>query len=327
MNDELLSKFEGTVVGAALGAALGKAVHFVPKEEVERFFGKPITDFTRPHPSSPYDFLLPEEVPGEVELLRLALESLVERKTFDPYDFVERVVRWLSEAKVHKYLNPSLLNALRALALGEDLEEVYRRTASIDAVLHTVVMGLYHYDDPTLAAQGARVLALVLVRGREVDEAAQVIGAATALLVEGEFDLGDEGERERFIDEVVEVCPELVEAPKYLAKVKEALKKNLRPKEAVELFGNGEFVWEALPLALFLFLRDASYPQRAFLNAVNAYGEAGGATAALGFLVGAWVGAYWGIEVFPPEWVEKVEHSKRLRELAQKLYELVVLNR
>ncbi len=74
-------------------------------------------------------------------------------------------------------------------------------------------------------------------------------------------------------------------------------------------------------------MRDVSYPQKAFFNAVNACGEVGGATAAIGFLVGAWIGAYWGIEIYPPEWVKKVEHSTHLLELADKLYEEIVEKR
>ena len=323
-SDELLSKFEGTVIGGAIGSALGKTVHNIPKSEVQEFYGKPITDFIRPHPSSPYDFLLPEEVTAEVELMRLLLESLKTTKTFDPYDFASRVIKWISETEVHKYLNPTVLNTLRALLHGEELNEVYQKSSSIDTILHTVVMGLFHYDYPTLAAEGARIAALIFVKGRDIEEAAQIVGAATSLLLEGEFDLSEEREKQRFLDEVVESCPDLKEGLKYIEKVKEGLKKGLKLDETIEFFGNGEFVWESLPLSLYLLLKDIHYPQRAFLNAINSYGDYGGATAAIGFLVGAWIGAYWGIEIFPPEWVEKVEHSTHLLELVDKLYEIVV---
>ena len=323
-NEELRSKFEGTAIGAAVGAALGKTVHNIPKTEVSNFYGKPITDFIRPHPSTPYDFLLPEEVPAEVELLRLLLESLVENKKFDPYDFVWRVIKWLSETEVHKYLNPTVLNTLRALSLGEALEEVYQKSSSIDTVLHTVALGMFHYNDPFLAAEAARIAAAVFVKGKDSDEGAQIIGAATSLLIEGEFDLSEKEEKFRFLEELSQSCPNLSIGTKYLEKVKEALKKELKLEEAIKFFGNGEYIWESLPLSLYLFLKDISYPQRAFLNAINAYGEYGGATAAIGFLVGAWIGAYWGIEIFPPKWVEKVEHSNQLLELADKLCEILL---
>ncbi len=323
MEDILLSKLKGTPVGAALGAAMGKAVHEIPARDVYDYFGKPITNFSKPHPSSPYDFLLPEEVPAEVFLLKVALETLVEAKGFDPYRFVAKLVAWLEEGEVHRYLNPTLLNVLRALKEGEPLEEVYLKSSSISAILHTVAMGMWHYDNATLAAEGARLMALVLARGREIDEGAQIIGAATALLIEGEIDLSEENEKYRLLEEIADSCPELVEGKKYLQKVEEALKRNLKLEEAINFFGNGEYVWESLPLALYLTLRDIRYPQRAFLNAVNSYGDFGGATAAVGFLVGAWIGAYWGIEVFPPEWVEKVELSKELVQLAEKIYELL----
>ena len=323
MEDILLSKLKGTAVGAALGTAFGKVVHEIPAKDVYDYFGKPITDFSKPHPSSPYDFLLPEEVPAEVILFKIALETLVEAKNFDPYIFAAKLIRWIEESDFYRYINPTLLNVLKALKEGEPLEEVYYRTSSISAILHTTAMGMFHYDYPTLAAEGAKLMALILARGKEVEEGAQVVGAATALFIEGEIDLSEEKERLRFVDEVADSCTELEEGKKHLERVKEALKKDLKLEEAILFFGNGEYIWESLPLALYLTLRDIRYPQRAFLNAVNAYGEFGGATAAIGFLVGAWIGAYWGMEVYPPEWVERVEFSKELLQLAEKLYDIL----
>ena len=323
MEDILLSKLKGTAVGAALGAAIGKATHEVPADRVYEYFGRPITSFSKSHPSSPYDFLLPEEVPSEVILFKLALESLVEAKKFDPYLLVEKLIEWIENEKIHRYLNPTLLNVLRAFKSGEPLEEVYYKTSSISAILHTTSMGMFHYDNPTLAAEGARVMALILARGREVEEGARIIGATTALFIGGEYDLSDEKERLAFLDDIVDSCAELEEGRKYIKKVKEALSENLKLEEAIRFFGNGEYIWESLPLALFLTLRDIRYLQRAFLNAVNSYGDFGGATAAIGFLVGAWIGAYWGIEVYPPEWVEKVEFSKELIALVERLYDIL----
>ena len=323
MEEFLLSKFKGTVVGAALGAAMGKAAHEVPSKEVFDYFGRPISGFIKSHPSSPYDFLKPEEVPAEVELLKITLESLVESKTFDPYHIAAKLIEWLKERQFHKYLNPTLLNVLKGLAEGTYPQEVYSRTSSVSAILHTVVMGLYHWDYPTLAAEGAKILALLLARGREIEEGAQVIGAATALFVNGEIDLSQEQNKKLFVDEVADSCTELEEGKKHLQRVKEALEKNLSLEEAIHFFGNGEYVWESLPLSLYLTLKDISYPQRAFLNAVNAYGPFGGATAAIGFLVGAWIGGYWGIEVFPPEWVQKVEYGKELELLAEELFKIL----
>jgi ADP-ribosylglycohydrolase len=321
--EEILSKFKGAAAGPAVGAAVGKAAESVPADAVFDYYGRAITGLEKPHPSSPYDYLKPEEVPASVELFRLALESLVEAKGFDPYDFMARVLDWVASTQVHKYLEPTILNTALALLQEQPLSEVVRRTTSIDAILHTSAMGIYHFDNPVVAAEGARAMAKLFAEGREVEEGSQVLGAAVSLLIDGDFDLGEPEENKRFLKELIESCPELEEGKKYLQKVEEALQRGLSAREAVLYFGNGEYVWEALPLALYLFLADAKYPQKAFLNAVNAYGEVGGATAALGFMVGQWIGAYWGVEVFPPEWIEKVEHAKELIKLAEKLYELL----
>jgi ADP-ribosylglycohydrolase len=320
MEDWLLSKLQGTAVGAALGAAFGKAVHEVPGDSVASFYGKPITDFSKSHPSSPFDFLKPEEVPPEVEIFKIALETLVEAKNFEPVLFISKLIKWFENKEFHKYLNPTLVNVIRALKEGEELQEVYTKSSSISSILHTVSMGMFHYDYPTLAAEGAKLMALILARGKEIEEGAKVIGAATSILIEGEIDLSLENGGEQFIDWILESLPEPGDAEKYLKKVKEALRENLKLEEAINFFGNGEYIWESLPLSLYIFLKDARYPQRAFFNAVNSYGPYGGATAYIGFLVGAWIGAYWGLEVYPPQWVEKVELSKELLKLAEELY-------
>jgi len=321
--DFLLSKFKGATAGAAVGAAVGKAVEGVPTDAVFEYYGRAVGGLEKSHPSSPYDYLKPEEVPASVELFKLALESIVESKGIDPYDFAARVLDWVASREYHKYLEPTILNVALALLQGEPLTEVVRRTASVDAILHTSAAGIYHFDNPTLAAEGARLLAKVFAEGKEVDQGAQVLGAAVSLLLDGDFDLGREEEKLRFLEELEESCPELEEGKRYLGRVKEALKEKISPRDAVNFFGNGDFVWEAIPLALYLFLADADRPQRAFLNAVNSYGATGGATTALGFMVGQWIGAYWGEEVFPPEWIEKVELAKELEELAEKLYRLL----
>ena len=323
MEDIVLSKFKGTLVGAALGAAMGKAVAEVPASQVLSYYGKAVGGFVKSHPSSPYDFLKPEEVPAEVELLKITVESLVETKSFEPYHFVSKLVEWLKKSEFHKYINPTLLNVLKGLAEGTPPEELYSRSSSITAILHTVAMGLFHHNYPTLAAEGAKALALILAKGKEISEGAQVIAAATALFVEGEFDLSLDEEKEKFLDEAAESCTELEEGRRYLERVKGALREKLTLSQAIEFFGNGEYVWESLPLSLYLTLKDIQYPQKAFLNAVNSYGEYGGATAAIGFLVGAWIGAYWGIEVFPPEWVDRVQYAKELTTLAEELYKIV----
>ncbi len=321
--EELLERFKGGAVGAAIGAALGKSVEMVPLSEALDYYGRVIADLEKPHPSSPYDYLKPEEVPASVELFRLALESLVESKGFDPYDFAARVAQWVGSTEVHKYLEPSILATAKAILTEEPLSEVVRKTFSVDAVLHTSAMGFFHFDNPVLAAEGAKVMASVFSEGNDVLEGAQILGAAVSMLLSGEYDLTLFEERLRFVDELIENCPELGRGKVFLLKVKERLSENLKPEEAIRVFGNGEYVFEALPLALYLFLRDVQYPQRAFLNAVNACGGAGGATSALGFMVGQWIGAYWGIEVFPEGWRKRVQHAGVLEGLAEKLYRLL----
>jgi ADP-ribosylglycohydrolase len=323
---DLLSKFKGTVIGAAIGDAIGKAVEDIPAKEVYKFYGNIINDFVKSHPSSPSDFLKPHQVSAETIIMKILLESIVKTKMIDVYDFAMRLVEWFKKEKVHRYVDPNILLIVQGWEMGIPTSEVNLRTSSIDNVLHTIVVGLFHYNYPTLAGEGAKLVALVTGKGEDLEDSAQIIGCGTALLVNGEADLSSLEGKLQFIEDITEYVSLSEKAISYLQKVKENLKKDISLKEAINIFGNGSYVWEALPLALYLFLKDAHYPQKAFLNAVNSYGDFGGDTDAIAFLVGGWVGAYWGIEVFPEHWVKDVEFSEELLKLSEELYKIVVEN-
>jgi ADP-ribosylglycohydrolase len=109
---------------------------------------------------------------------------------------------------------------------------------------------------------------------------------------------------------------------KILETVQELILESADLEMAIRNLGNGSYVFEALPLSLFIFLSNTSFPLEALWWAVNSYGSFGGDTDAIGFIVGSLIGAYWGIEVFPKQLVKDLENSDRYEELAKKLYDI-----
>jgi len=91
---------------------------------------------------------------------------------------------------------------------------------------------------------------------------------------------------------------------------------------AIRNLGNGSYVFEALPLALFIFLSNINSPLEGFWWGINSYGAFGGDTDSIGFLVGAFTGAYFGVGVFPAHLIENLEDSIRYEELAENLYDI-----
>ncbi|GAB6065711.1 ADP-ribosylglycohydrolase family protein [Aquifex pyrophilus] len=321
MDDYLKSKFVGAVLGAAVGDALGKAVEDLTEEEVIEFYGDRIRDFVSPHPSSPAYGQLPEETSDETTIFRILLESLVESKGLDIKDFLNRLIDWYNREETHRYPDPMLLTAIDLLSRGINPSSHGLVSSSVEGILRSVAMGLFHYYNPELAAEGGKVVSLLTHRGNVISETSAILSALIAHLVRGDFLLEDFRERIRLIEKLKEYVKD-EKVKKVLDKVSELLMESADLDTAIMTLGNGTFALEALPLAIYIFLSNLDNPEEALYQAVNSYGEFGGDTDAVGFLVGSMVGAYWGEEAIPYHLRENVENSKKLRELAEKLYEL-----
>ncbi len=82
--------------------------------------------------------------------------------------------------------------------------------------------------------------------------------------------------------------------------------KDLTPSSIVSQLCSEWFQIEALdavPVALFAFLRKWNQPKEAIPFAISM----GGDTDSIGSMTGALIGVLWGPSVFPPEWLGRVE--------------------
>jgi ADP-ribosylglycohydrolase len=105
-----------------------------------------------------------------------------------------------------------------------------------------------------------------------------------------------------------------------LGEVEEVLKKGFKDPEAINIIGNSSLAPDVVGLALFFFMSEPNSFENAVLRSANATGEKGGDTDSIAFLVGAFSGAYNGVDRIPKEWVDGVESSVYLRTLAETLY-------
>ncbi len=314
-------KFEGIVLGAALGDAAGKAVEEITKEEVYEYYGGPIRDLVEPHPSSPAYGQKPEETTDETTIFKLLLESLVSKKALDVNDFVKRLLVWYEKEHTHRYPDPTLLRALDIIARGESPTYWGVNSTSVEGALRSVAMGMFHFYDPALAVQGAKVVSLITHRSQQVVDGAALISSAISLLL-NDYELSTLNDKVKFVNDLKTFLSD-PKSNKPFERVQDLLLKGADLEEAIVSLGNGSFVFEALPLALFVFLRYLENPEEAFWNAVNSYGEFGGDTDSIAFLVGSFLGAYYGRMVFPQDMIKKLENSRELLDLANKLCEMV----
>ncbi len=314
-------KFKGAILGAALGDAIGKCVEDVVEEEVYEFYGGRIEGFVEPHPSSPAKGQMPHETSDETTIARILLESIVSKKSIDVRDFINRLVVWYEDEASHRYPDPSLLTAVDLLSQGIDPSSHGLVSNSVEGILRSVVVGLYHYYNPDLAVEGSKLVSLLTHRSQAVADGSAVLGGAVSYLVLEEFDLSSFNEKIRFINALKRFIEDR-RFEKTLDLVQDLLYEQADLNMAIHNLGNGSFVFEALPLSLFIFLSNVESPMEGFWWGVNSYGEFGGDTDAVGFLVGALTGAYFGKDVFPSHLITDLENSEDYEELAQKLYDI-----
>ncbi len=317
----LREKFKGAILGAALGDAIGKSVEDIVEEEVYEFYGGRVEGFVPPHPSSPAYGQLPEETSDETTIMRILLESVVSKKSIDINDFLNRLVLWYNEETSHRYPDPTLLTAVDLLSRGINPSTHGLVSTSVEGILRSVVVGLFHYPSPELAAEGSKLVSLLTHRSQAVSDGSSVLGAAVSYLILEEFYLRDFNEKIRFINSLKRFIEDR-RFSKTLDLVQDLLYEQVGLDTAIRNLGNGTYVFEALPLSLFIFLSNMESPLEGFWWGVNSYGAFGGDTDSVGFLVGAFVGAYFGKSVFPRHLIDTLENASYYEELAEKLYDI-----
>lgn len=318
--DILLDKFKGVIAGSALGDAIGKSLEDVPQDEVISFYGSSIRGFVNPHPKSPSVGLDPQQTTDETTVSLLLAESIIEKKGIDPYHFFAKLKDWADKEDIHRYPDPTLITAIDLISSGVSLESAGLLSFSVEGVLRCTITGLFHYYNPYLAVEAGRLVSLITHRSKEIYDASAIVSVAISYLLLDSFELRRLEERLAFL-EVLKGFLKYDKNKRYLDKVKELLQDRVEYHVAIKQIGNSTFVFESLPLALFIFLRYIEDPMLAFWHGVNACGEVGGDTDAIGYLLGAFVGAYEGLWIFPVELLENLENYQYYILIAEKLYQ------
>lgn len=318
--DIVLEKFKGTLLGGALGDAIGKSLEDVPFEEVISFYGGAVRGFVEPHPHSPSVGLEPEQTTDETTISILLAESIVEKKSLEPHHFFSKLKEWAGKEEIHRYPDPTLITAIDLISSGVGLDDAGLLSSSVEGVLRCTITGLFHYYNPYLSAEAGRLVSLITHRSKEIYDASAIVSALISFLVLESFDLRDLRDRLALI-ESLKTFIKHDKNKVYLDKVAKLLDSGADEEEAIREIGNSTFVFEALPLSIFLFLRYIEESLEAFWRGVNACGMVGGDIDAIGYLLGSFVGAYGGLWVFPLELLENLENSQYYISLAEKLYQ------
>lgn len=315
----LFERISGAILGACIGDALGKALEDVPQDQALKHYGSKVLRFVEPHPLSPAFGLLPNETSDESAMMIALLETFATNGILDVEDYISR----LSQIETSS-IDPTLLRSLSILLKGKDPYQEGVISCSIFGSICGIGIGIWHYGQPLLAAQGARFLASLTHPGEQSLEAAGIMGALVSMLIGNG---GKIGEKITFLRALRGFSNKKRGGfGEYLDIIEALISKRVSTKDAIELLGNSTFAFEALGMSLFLFLRFLEEPKVAVYEAVNACGEFGGDTDAIGLLTGALIGAYWGIGALEKELIESLNGWRYYISLAERIHKKIVFD-
>jgi ADP-ribosylglycohydrolase len=302
-------KFRGTLVGCAVGDALGAPVEGMPADAIKEKYGK-VTDFLDERFGA-------GRITDDTQMTVCLAQSILELGKFYVEHTASRFALWIANSdegiKEARGVGMACATACRRLRDGVGPQDSGVDSAGCGAAMRVSPVGLRYYNDPDTM----RETAVGQARITHTDPEA-VAGAAAVAFAVG-LGIGDDGKVdclsfvERTAEHVAGIDPKMSAKIAGLADYLDA-----SPEEGFSYTGNGGYVMETVPAALFAFLRSPYDLEETVITAVNA----GGDTDSIGAIAGALSGSFNGVDSIPDRWKENVEGRDYLESLAFKLYTL-----
>jgi ADP-ribosylglycohydrolase len=304
----LCDRYRGAMLGLAVGDALGTTLEFKAPGTF-----KPITDMIGSGPFA----LKPGQWTDDTSMALCLAESLIEKRTFDPKDQMDRYCRWWKEGYVSSTgtcfdIGLTVRNSLESyLRSGEPFAgSTDPYTAGNGSLMRLAPVPLAYRRNITLAIDNA---------GESSRTTHGALAAVDACRYFAALLLGALGGRPK--EEILSaffypgpdrdywrlhaVSPEIAEIASG----------SFKQKEPPEIIGSG-FVVRSLEAALWAFYRSDSFREGA-LRAVNLGDDAD----TTGAIYGQLAGAYYGVNAIPRDWVERLALREYINEKAGALFD------
>jgi ADP-ribosylglycohydrolase len=348
----LQNRAAGAVMGALIGDALGLGPHwYYDLEELRHDFGPWIDTYTNPKPGHYHEGMKAGDLSQAGIILKMLLQSVVERGAYDQDDFCRRL-----DEDLFPWLDGTPMNGPGGYT-SQSIRETWRKRVrqklpwgqcaghadTTEAIERALVLAARYAANPRKAAEAISANCLLTQNDGAVAASTTAFGAVLALLVQGEkmdVELSD-----KLLNLVRRgqlpfhtVIAERLKAPKAGAAEKSSVGNFsspdalLMPSYMAEAVGDGgitiEPAWKVsivygmpcafyfqLPAAYYLAARFHDDFECAVLHAING----GGQNQARAILTGALVGAQVGLSGIPHRFIEGLIDHEELVELALKL--------
>lgn len=299
------SRFEGCIVGLAIGDALGMPAEGLTHHEIRARWGR-IRDFL------PASDLAAGQYTDEAQIAVALAESIVQTAGFDPAAAAGALCQWWISGRARRP-GQGTAEACERLMRGAAWEQAGSGSAGCGAAPRAAIIGLLDCRRADKLLDDAVASAIITHRDPRAVAGAVAVAAAVAFLVSAAAPLDVAG----FLEHAAAACaPRSAEMAAAIRSIHHLL--DLAPRKAMDELGYTGFALEAVPTSIYCF---AAVPDD-FAESVLLAANAGGDTDSIAAMTGALGGAHLGIGGIPPHWVEGVEESQRLRQLARGLHGL-----
>lgn len=293
------SVIEERAVGCLLGLACGDAL------------GAPF-EGAKPPVEPPLDFMPHHGLPAgsytdDTQLTVITAEALLASGGLNADDLVSRFAAALDGLRGIGLTTRLVLEAVRAGAAWKDAARAaHARTGGMSAgngaIMRAAPVAIRHYNNLPLLKQASIFQAAVIHHEPVAHEAAWLFNRVLAGLIAGAAD------REAVLGEVE--AEMLAANPRLAGLMREAVTSTRR-----DLPPASGFVLHTLLNALWAFVSsDAAEP------AIRLAVSLGGDTDTTAAVTGALAGAFYGAAALPAHWLDALENTARIRELAIGLY-------
>jgi len=304
----------GAIVGFAVGDALGMPAEFLSREQIRRYYGKPISGFLRAHPGHASDSLPQGSYTDNTQTMLATAECLIEHKKMDPAQHADALLSWYLNTVPHRTPSTANLRACKHLSMGRPWNKSGVFSGGCAAAMRMTPIGLLFSRCPDALTRAALDNCTITHTEPRSRAASVSVAYLTSRLLQSD-------ERSWPGDQVLETADHIAHLDEDFAAVLRWSTQitHLPPDEALFEIGTSSDAIETVPAAIYCFLKHPRNFSSAVLAAVNA----GDAADSVGALTGSFIGVLAGVDAIDKQWVGEVENSDVLIGIGENLANLL----
>jgi ADP-ribosyl-[dinitrogen reductase] hydrolase len=307
---ELRNRCIGAIVGFAVGDALGMPAEFLSREQIRRYYGKPISGFLQAHAGHASDFLPEGSYTDNTQTMPATAECLIECGKMDPARQADALLSWYQNTLPHRTPSTANLRACKHLASGRPWNKSGVFSSGCTAAMRMIPIGLYFNRCPEELTRAALDACIITHNEPRARAASVAVAYLTARLLQSD-------ERSWPADQVLETADHIARLDEDLAAVLRWTTQitHLPPEEALFEIGTSSDAIETVPAAIYCFLKHPRNYSGAVMPAVNA----GDATDSIAALTGSFVGTLAGVQAIDKQLLRGLENSDLINGVGENL--------